>query len=409
MGNSHVIRGQDYKTLLTDCEVGQSYSTDVCPGGSQLNLGGVRNENRTCQVLPYNRGWGTGCLEFGMGMTATCVELECSTSYAVKLLSSSGVVSNMTIGYHGKNETKLIANNIPQTFKFGGFGKTVVTCQLENDRLATTNYAIVGDDGAGLFLKKLIDDWPGVFRTQKHMIGMDRVVNWGPATPNEIPVVSIDNPHLDWKAGKKGGTPELDTIFWCRTVLEKLITGEFSPCKITLRATVVQGGYGNEGVLVVQTDDDVPEICSIALECVSCGLTSKRMMFQPGTKTGQAHVTCGNKSMFVLLIVLGSAWFVYGDVGCGIDTDRKTLVCGGGLFVWKEIGQYPTANHSVELASYDLIKKYLFEMFKETKRGASFVRTSYSAQRPEALFIMPRQNLDTHWCILTSLIRTARF
>lgn len=99
MGNSHVIRGQDYKTLLTDCEVGQSYSTDVCPGGSQLNLGGVRNENRTCQVLPYNRGWGTGCLEFGMGMTATCVELECSTSYAVKLLSSSGVVSNMTIGW----------------------------------------------------------------------------------------------------------------------------------------------------------------------------------------------------------------------------------------------------------------------------------------------------------------------
>lgn len=73
--------------------------------------------------------------------------------------------------------------------------------------------------------------------------------------------------------------------------------------------------------------------------------------------------------MFMLLIVPGSAWFVYGDVGCGIDTDRKTLVCGGGLFVWKGIGQYPTADHSVELASYDLITKYLFEMFKETTKG----------------------------------------
>ncbi len=450
LGNAYVVGGQEYKTLLTDCSVSQSYSSDVCPGGSQLNLEAIRNENRTCQILPYNRGWGTGCFKFGMGMTATCVELECLMEHEVKLLTNAGLVANMTIVYHGTNDTKTIMNNIPLTFKFGSLGNAVVTCQLENDRVASLNYLVSGESGSGLFVKKLIDDWPGIFRTRKHMIGMDNVVNWGPAGPNEIPVHTVENPMLDWKAAKQIGTSQIDTVFWCRFVLDKLITSEFPECTAKLSGTFVQGGFGSEGILMVTTEEEILETCSTVLDCVGCGLTAKRLVFQTGVKKNQAHVVCGNststlflgknpiridcktnpltqawrlttriadrynrhgvagiggvfhdfwgkfslnfmgwfqwkimavgavliliclrvdKFLLVILLVLGSAWYVKGDIGCGIDTDRRTLVCGGGVFVWKGIGTYPTPDHSVELMSYELVTRYLLEMFKDTKKG----------------------------------------
>ncbi|AMS24261.1 polyprotein [Xishuangbanna aedes flavivirus] len=450
LGNSYVVGGKDYKTLLSDCYVSQSHSTDACPGGSQLNLSEIRSENRTCQILPYNRGWGTGCFKFGLGMTATCVELECDTEYDVKLLSNAGVVSNLTVGYQGKNDTKMITNNVPVTFKFGHLGQMVVTCQLENDRLASLHYAVVSEQGTGLFLRRLVDDWPGVFRTRGHMIGMERVVNWGAPGPNEIPVTSVDSPRLEWTAAKVVGTSQVDSVFWCKFILDKLTTGDFPTCSFSPSGTFAQGGFGSEGVVVASTATAPDETCVVKLECVGCGLTSTKMVFQPGVTTMNAHVLCGNgssvlfmgnvsvpieckatpltqawrlvnrvmdrytrhgvpgvggvfhdfvgkihfgipsflqgrwllgvvvaallfvridKTMLVVLLVVGAAWYVKGDLGCGIDTDRKTLVCGGGLFVWKGIGKYPSSDHSVELASYELVNRYLVEMFKETKKG----------------------------------------
>nr|YP_009259265.1 nonstructural protein NS1 [Parramatta River virus] len=56
------------------------------------------------------------------------------------------------------------------------------------------------------------------------------------------------------------------------------------------------------------------------------------------------------------------------DIGCGIDFDRKTYTCGSGLFVWKGLGKYPTADHSVEFASYDFLSAYLQEQFKSEKK-----------------------------------------
>ncbi|AQU42772.1 polyprotein [Menghai flavivirus] len=450
LGNSYVVGGKDYKTLLTDCLVSQSHSTDACPGGSQLNLAEIKSENRTCQILPYNRGWGTGCFKFGLGMTATCVELECSTEYDVKLLSTAGIVSNMTITYQGKNDTKAMANNVPLTFKFGNLGHMVVSCQLENDRLATLYYLVTGNLGTGLFLRRLIDDWPGVFRTRGHMIGMDRIVNWGSPGPNEIPVLSVDSPKLDMKAAKVVGTEQVDSIFWCRLVLDKLTVGDFPSCNLQIEGLFAQGGYGNEGVVAIKAASGPTETCTVKLECVGCELTASKMVFQPGVVEMKAHVLCGNgsgvllagnisvaieckttpltqawrlvtkvadryqrhgvpgvggvfrdlgrklhfslplfdqakiwivaaigllflvrvdRTMLVVMLILASAWYVKGDLGCGIDTGRKSIVCGGGLFVWKGIGQYPTSDHSVELASYELVTRYLVEMFKETKKG----------------------------------------
>ncbi|QIS62329.1 polyprotein [Falli virus] len=450
LGSAYVIGGQDYKTLLTDCEVSESHSTDVCPGGSQLKLEEIRNVNRTCQTLPYNRGWGNGCFEFGMGMTATCVELECSKSYTVKLLSNAGIIVNMTMNFHGKNDTRVMTGNIPQTFKFGSFGKAVITCQVENDRLATLHYAVRGSTTSGIFPKKLIDDWPGIYVTQKHKIGLERVVNWGPPTPNEIPVVSVDNPYLDWKAGKRDGTSEIGSVYWCRFMLDKLVVGNFPQCTMPLTSVFIQSGFGDEGILRVTAEQETQEICSVPLTCVGCGLTAKTMMFQPGTLQNQAHVKCGvnnsvvivanatvrveckttpllqawrmvnrvtdryqrhgipgvegvfhdlfgtvrekfaaiinfkwgaglvivllflmrvDRSTLLLLLLLGGAWFVYGDVGCGYDSQRGTISCGTGLFVWKGIGRFPIPDHTVELESYNLVTRYLFEMFKETKKG----------------------------------------
>ncbi|BCI56825.1 polyprotein [Ochlerotatus scapularis flavivirus] len=450
LGTAYIVGGQDYKTLLSDCSVSQSYSTDVCPGGAQLDLASIRNENRTCQVLPYNRGWGTGCFKFGIGMTATCVELECATESEVKLLTNTGLVANMTMTHHGVNVTRVVSNNIPLTFKFGTLGHAVVTCQLENDRLVTENYLVEDDTSSGLFLKSQIDDWPGVFRTRKHLIGMERVVIWGNPKPNEIPVLGVENPVLNWKAAKLTGTAQVDAVFWCRFIFDKLVVGEYPACETAMEGVFIQGGMGGEGIFRLTLKEAAKETCKVEIECVGCGLTAKRMVFQTGTKVVDAHVVCGNSSSHILygkssapitchtkpitqiwlmgkrlidryqrhgvlgvggaiydltgkvkqiisnfprpsfliigiflllasrranpiiiyaLFVLGAAWYVRGDVGCAIDTDRRTFACGGGLFVWKGIGKYPTSDHSVELASYDLVTRYLVEMFKETTKG----------------------------------------
>lgn len=64
----------------------------------------------------------------------------------------------------------------------------------------------------------------------------------------------------------------------------------------------------------------------------------------------------GRGATLVIMVVVFTMYIrrVAGDVGCGIDTTRRTISCGNGTFVWKQLGSGPTKDHSVELDDYAL-------------------------------------------------------
>nr|NP_937774.1 NS1 protein [Kamiti River virus] len=56
------------------------------------------------------------------------------------------------------------------------------------------------------------------------------------------------------------------------------------------------------------------------------------------------------------------------DVGCGVDTTRKTISCGSGAFVWKQLGLGATKDHAVELDDYEFTDLYIKDMFDGTNK-----------------------------------------
>nr|YP_009259324.1 nonstructural protein NS1 [Aedes flavivirus] len=56
------------------------------------------------------------------------------------------------------------------------------------------------------------------------------------------------------------------------------------------------------------------------------------------------------------------------DIGCGIDTTRRTISCGQGAFVWKQLGSGPMKDHSVELDDYAFTNLYIRDMFDGTNK-----------------------------------------
>nr|YP_009259294.1 NS1 [Cell fusing agent virus] len=56
------------------------------------------------------------------------------------------------------------------------------------------------------------------------------------------------------------------------------------------------------------------------------------------------------------------------DLGCGIDTTRKTISCGSGAFVWKHLGVGISNDHAVELEDYSFTDLYIKDMFSWTTK-----------------------------------------
>lgn len=67
----------------------------------------------------------------------------------------------------------------------------------------------------------------------------------------------------------------------------------------------------------------------------------------------------------VLLVYVKS---VSADVGCGIDTTRRTISCGSGAFVWNHLGDGVASDHSVELDDYEFTDRYIKDMFNTTNK-----------------------------------------
>lgn len=93
-------------------------SQDACPGGQQLDLGLIKNNDMVCKTGSYNRGWGTGCGLFGLIEVRTCVNIRCDDSFTdVKVLSHSQVLPIITLKIGTEKVTKAVPERLGIDFK----------------------------------------------------------------------------------------------------------------------------------------------------------------------------------------------------------------------------------------------------------------------------------------------------
>nr|UUV42159.1 MAG: polyprotein [Hanko virus] len=294
VGNAGIFGSQLFRELLRDCKVNASYSTDICPGGSQLDMEAIQGPGRVCFTAPYNRGWGTGCFKWGIGAVATCVELNCSSSMGVHLLTNSAIVANVSVGFHSTNDTKMLVPDAPTTLKFGKLGTVTMNCRLGNDRIATSYYHVTDGLSTGLFLKAQIDAWSGPFRMAGLTGGFDKIVKWGQVTPNEIKVKRISEMELDWDNAITTHDGFVNTYFWCQIAVNKLVVGTFASCKSEAQTVFSQSPWGFEGIAEITLKEPQKSICSLPLSCVGCSLLSTKVVFLETTTKAAVHVGCGN-------------------------------------------------------------------------------------------------------------------
>nr|AFE86158.1 polyprotein [Culex flavivirus] len=293
-GAAEIYGGQWMRELLADCHVNASFSTDVCPGGSQLNMGEINGKERVCSTQPYNRGWGTGCFKWGIGFVATCIELHCGEGYNVSSIARSSIVMNITAKFHSVDDVQQLISDVPVTFRFAKLGNAAVTCRLESERLLLDYYHVTGKHHEGLFVRSQIDEWPGAHATASGRAGLERIVVWGDARANEVLVKNILEPQLVWDNAIATQDGFRDVGFSCQIMLDKLVSGSFKDCPGIKSSVFVQSGFGYDGVVMTSLSKATNESCSVGLTCHGCYLLATKMVFGPGTSTARAFVGCGN-------------------------------------------------------------------------------------------------------------------
>lgn len=298
---AHIYGEQLVKILLTQCDVNATYSTDVCPGGSQLAMHEIQAAGRVCHSEPYNRGWGTGCVEWGLGYVATCVELSCAKTLLMYTLVRSSITMNVTATYHSISSTQMVNCGVPVTFQFGKFGTAAMTCRLESDRLSQSYYHLTDSLKEGLFLKEQLEEWDGATLSFGRVSNAERIVMWGDVTPNEIKVRHVMDPVIEWEKAISTRDGFRDAGFVCQIMLDKLVTMDFEPCKDFESAYFTQSGFGFDGILTATLEKPPTEACSLSIICKGCKLTTKKIMFSAGSIFSRVWVGCRNDSATVLV------------------------------------------------------------------------------------------------------------
>nr|YP_009259323.1 envelope protein E [Aedes flavivirus] len=281
-----------FKTLLTSCEIVESVSEDTCPGGSHLEMAKLRRANRTCKVDAFNRGWGTGCFEWGLGQVATCVEVQCLTMVNVSVLVDSVIQATASMELHGHQDSRAVLRDVPTVFHFGDIGTITLTCGATTDRLASQHYHVRDSSKSGLVLKEAVDAWPGVIRLGEYTSGMEKIINWGVTTANEIKVDSVNNPQIDWKGSVIQDIRSVS--FTCEMIFENVTFTSLPLCVGNLSGVFVQNGYGRDGVVSIILEESTPQACSIPISSRGCTVVGSTVIVAAKSQSGRAYVMCGN-------------------------------------------------------------------------------------------------------------------
>nr|ASA45771.1 polyprotein [Calbertado virus] len=436
-----ISNGQYIKTLHNDCQVNATYSTDCCPMGCDIDMDKLSKPGRVCVERNVQRGWSSKCLEFGLGIVATCVEISCNTDTNVYSFAERHVRTNITGRFHSESINATLSPSTQHSLTFGNLGYLTISCSLGMTLIADT-YVLEKDDTRALFPKGVIDVWSGMYSVGVEMQGGQSAVLWGQVLPNEVLVRSIIEPTISWETGIDitRGIHQGMTMS-CDVVVSSLVSGSGQDCSGIANVKFHQDQIGRSGRLIIMLSNATSYDCIVAVESSAASFPASKAFFGKGTSNSsigmtcfesQAKITAGKKHFTVkcrqsiimsfwdtsvhatqrytkygvdgikhtlldltglsnfawsrwwleaLILIIGCICFldkraifvvvvvlyfgsVKADYGCGIDTQRKTFSCGEGLFVWRSLWSWPSADESVEIDNYGIFEGYVKEQFK---------------------------------------------
>lgn len=121
---------------------------------------------------------------------------------------------------------------------------------------------------------------------------IQKVVNWGMTTANEIRVESVNSPQIDWKGSVM---QEIRSeSFTCEMVFDNVSFTSLPLCLGNLSGVFIQNGYGQDGIVSVTLDEFAAQACSVPIKCKGCSLTCASIIIAEKSQSGRAHVVCGN-------------------------------------------------------------------------------------------------------------------
>ncbi|ALC04238.1 polyprotein [Mercadeo virus] len=442
-GAFFVSEGQGVKSLLSDCHVNASYSTDCCPMGCDIDMDALNAVGRVCVERTLQRGWASGCLEFGMGAVATCIEVSCSRELRVSSFGEKNIKVNVTGSFHSETTNLTLIPAAVRTLSFGDLGYATISCGLGLSD-ALNMYIVAGEKHKVLLPKGTIDVWTGLFKVGAVIHGADTAVLWGKTTPTEVKVKAIIDPSVAWEEGINIEKGLSDGMFLkCDIVVDKLLVETTRNCDKVGELIFTQDQIGTSGRVQVTLSAPAGADCVVVLTCEGCSLPAASVFFAKGTQISSTSVVCDetsakisagkkvvyvkckvsrmisawnivlntadryqrhgvegikhsffdltggwglhlfsgwwvqiaivligltllvDKRVLVLLVLVGYIVYVKADYGCGVDTQRKTFTCGDGLFVFRSLFNWPTAEEQVEIDNYGLFEGYVDNMFKK--------------------------------------------
>ncbi|AZB73874.1 polyprotein precursor [Sabethes flavivirus] len=437
-GNFVISDGKYVKTLLHQCAVNGSFSVDCCPMGCDIDMSKINGKNRICERATIQRGWGSGCLEFGTGSVATCVEVDCKEETKVMSTSGQDILVEIQGVFHSETAKVSVMPDSTKTLSFGETGYVTISCALGLGSILNM-YLLSDGQRRGLFEKGMIDVWAGMYEIGKEKHGLGAVIVWGSTKTNEILVKSVLEPQLDWALGidAQNGINE-GAYLACEVVVDKLLVDTKKKCGKVANVTFAQTSVWRQGRALVALVEKTTEDCVLDIKCNGCFLPTNLLFFSKGSvnstlgldcvdvegslviEGGKYPVVCKksiaysawrtievvskrystygmtgvkntmfdflgamsfklkwieifailalglsfiDKRILMVIVTIGTLYYVRADVGCGIDTQRKTLSCGTGIFVWRSLFSWPSADETVEIENYGLFDGYIKAQF----------------------------------------------
>nr|YP_009259280.1 envelope protein E [Mercadeo virus] len=295
-GAFFVSEGQGVKSLLSDCHVNASYSTDCCPMGCDIDMDALNAVGRVCVERTLQRGWASGCLEFGMGAVATCIEVSCSRELRVSSFGEKNIKVNVTGSFHSETTNLTLIPAAVRTLSFGDLGYATISCGLGLSD-ALNMYIVAGEKHKVLLPKGTIDVWTGLFKVGAVIHGADTAVLWGKTTPTEVKVKAIIDPSVAWEEGINIEKGLSDGMFLkCDIVVDKLLVETTRNCDKVGELIFTQDQIGTSGRVQVTLSAPAGADCVVVLTCEGCSLPAASVFFAKGTQISSTSVVCDETS-----------------------------------------------------------------------------------------------------------------
>nr|7BPK_A Chain A, Envelope protein [Zika virus]7BPK_B Chain B, Envelope protein [Zika virus] len=106
VSNMAEVRSYCYEASISDMA-----SDSRCPTQGEAYLDKQSDTQYVCKRTLVNRGWGTGCLEWGKGSLVTCAKFACSKKMTGKSIQPENLEYRIMLSVHGSQHSGMIVND----------------------------------------------------------------------------------------------------------------------------------------------------------------------------------------------------------------------------------------------------------------------------------------------------------